>query len=219
MSIRGKDIPLQFSPEAELESGLSVPPTESELATFPVLASGARWAYKVFRSIFSQDPSSLLPTDAQLRSRIPPDLPKVLELFKWHHPNIGQYASETDCFRQLAKVCVTGSRFDYEPTEPSNTHWSHWESVLDEKNLCDVEIAKKKRKITSEENWALRQVWQELGERASIHEVMSTIKNRYGFTVKKDQAEWIKTRVYIPSSVRKMIEDLLKHGPPDQMTQ
>ena len=54
------------------------------------------------------------------------DVLRVLD--DWHHPDlvIGEVPSQTETFRQLAAVAVTGDAARHDTTEVPNTHWSNW---------------------------------------------------------------------------------------------
>jgi hypothetical protein len=70
----------------------------------------------------------LIATEKEIRERIPTDIPKILELHEWHHPNLvkGDLPSENETFKQIAKVIETGSADFYKPTHKPNTHWMNW---------------------------------------------------------------------------------------------
>ncbi|MGQ9897741.1 MAG: DUF7003 family protein [Acidobacteriota bacterium] len=93
------------------------------------LTYGRRWTdYELLRWLVAGHRNDLLATEVELRARVPTDLPKVLTLDTWRHPDLGSGAlpgtSETFC--QLAEVLATGNVTRYCPTEPPNTHWSCW---------------------------------------------------------------------------------------------
>jgi hypothetical protein len=70
----------------------------------------------------------LLADEAELRRRIPADLPEVLRLDDWHHPDpiAGPPPSHSETFRQIADVLTSGDIALYAPSMPPNTHWSNW---------------------------------------------------------------------------------------------
>ena len=75
----------------------------------------------------------LLASEKELRQWIPADLPLILRLDEWHHPDVQtQYVLKTGTpgmsatFQMLADVLVTGDPSRYQPIEPSNTHWLNW---------------------------------------------------------------------------------------------
>src|SRR5260370_41665061 len=69
-----------------------------------------------------------LASEEELRARIPSDLPRLLMLDEWHHPDLinGEKPSDSQTFQQLAEALVEGDAGCYAPSLPPNTHWSHW---------------------------------------------------------------------------------------------
>ncbi|MCZ7438766.1 hypothetical protein O7598_20305 [Micromonospora sp. WMMC241] len=82
----------------------------------------------VLRRLVPRHRGLLLADERELRHRIPPDVPEVLRLDHWHHPDPaeGQRPSESEAFRQIADVLATGDIRRYAPSLPPNTHWSRW---------------------------------------------------------------------------------------------
>ncbi|MET7402653.1 hypothetical protein ABZS66_55155 [Dactylosporangium sp. NPDC005572] len=82
----------------------------------------------VLRRLVPEHRELLLADETELRRRIPPDLPELLRLDEWHHPDLAGSTrpSESPTFRQLAEVLTTGDLTRYAPTAPPNTHWSNW---------------------------------------------------------------------------------------------
>jgi hypothetical protein len=70
----------------------------------------------------------VLATPEERRSLVPPDLVELLVLDEWTHPDRlnDELPSDTETFRQLATVAVTGNVDAYRPTTPPNIHWSNW---------------------------------------------------------------------------------------------
>jgi hypothetical protein len=60
--------------------------------------------------------------------RIPSDIPKIIELDNWFHPDIAndELPSENETFIQIAKVLETGNAEYYKPTHMPNTNWANW---------------------------------------------------------------------------------------------
>ncbi|MGW6915855.1 DUF7003 family protein [Kitasatospora sp. NPDC054939] len=83
---------------------------------------------EVFRRLVPEHRALLLADEAELRSRIPADLPVLLRLDAWHQPD--DFAetppSEHEGFRMIAEVLDSGDPTRYRPTVPANTHWPHW---------------------------------------------------------------------------------------------
>lgn len=67
-------------------------------------------------------------TRAEIAKKLPADLPEIFTMAAWHHPDLagGELPGETETFRQLAKVLVTGNVSHYRPSLLPNTHWLNW---------------------------------------------------------------------------------------------
>jgi hypothetical protein len=96
--------------------------------TIDVAAEPGEEMVDVLRRLVPMHRDLLLADEGELRRRIPVDLPEVLRLEQWHHPNIadGRRPSESEAFRQIADVLATGDLRRYAPTRLPNTHWSNW---------------------------------------------------------------------------------------------
>jgi hypothetical protein len=70
----------------------------------------------------------LFATENELRRRIPLDVPLLLRLDAWYHPNLleGEIPSHAETFQLLADVLTTGDPSLYSPRKIPNTHWTHW---------------------------------------------------------------------------------------------
>nr|WP_167666528.1 hypothetical protein [Micromonospora narathiwatensis] len=82
----------------------------------------------VLRQLVPRHRELLLADEGELRRRIPADLPEVLRLDQWNHPDVasGLRPSESETFQQIADVLATGDVSRYAPSLPPNTHWSNW---------------------------------------------------------------------------------------------
>ncbi|HVE56051.1 MAG TPA: hypothetical protein VNB22_04430, partial [Pyrinomonadaceae bacterium] len=82
----------------------------------------------LMRSLLPEYREQLLATEEELRERIPEDLPLILRLDEWNHPDLAadQLPSESKTFRMIADVLITGDASLYQPTEEPNTHWKNW---------------------------------------------------------------------------------------------
>jgi hypothetical protein len=67
-------------------------------------------------------------TEKEIRDRIPTDIPKVIELAEWNHPDCAdsELPSKNETFKQIAKVLETGQKEFYKPTKKPNNHWKNW---------------------------------------------------------------------------------------------
>ncbi|EWM64142.1 MULTISPECIES: DUF7003 family protein [Micromonospora] len=82
----------------------------------------------VLRRLVPRHRELLLADEEELRRRIRVDIPEVLRLDQWNHPDLagGLRPSESETFRQIADVLTTGDLRRYAPSLPPNTHWSNW---------------------------------------------------------------------------------------------
>ncbi len=81
---------------------------------------------RVLRLLVPEHRELLLADEAELRRRIPADLPEVLRLDEWQHPDGQEPPSGSETFRQVAEVLATGDLRRYSPSGAPNTHWSNW---------------------------------------------------------------------------------------------
>lgn len=77
-------------------------------------------------------------TEQEIRHCLPTGLPLLMEIDKWHqrpyhyYPAIGDKQPEGskpssyETFQLIAEVLETGDPSRYQPTLPTNTHWSNW---------------------------------------------------------------------------------------------
>jgi hypothetical protein len=70
----------------------------------------------------------LVATDEEISTKIPYNLPKILTLQDWNHPDLvnGEMPSNCETFIQIAKLLETGEAKSYSPTKAPNTHWGNW---------------------------------------------------------------------------------------------
>ncbi|MBV1849973.1 DUF7003 family protein [Catellatospora tritici] len=104
-------------------------PIEVRGQRVPVPARVGDLLEDVFRLLVPEHRDLLLADDAELRRRIPAELPRFLVLEEWWHREPDRYdqlPSETETFRQLAEVLATGDPTRYRPSAAPNTHWSNW---------------------------------------------------------------------------------------------
>ncbi len=121
LRIRGTIIPIDISPAA--------------LATKEIIPEmdGHMSASDLLRILDSDYRELLLATEEELRRRIPPDLPLILRLNEWRHPDeiptsrfdsrfgSDQLSGFTRTFQMLANVLVSGDPSLYQPVEEPNT--------------------------------------------------------------------------------------------------
>lgn len=114
--IRDMCVPLNFSEPAFAKKGIQLEEPQYITTT------------ELLRSLVPEYRESLLATEEELRERVPNNLPLILQLDEWHHPDLadGELPSQSRTFQMIADVLVTGDAAKYRPTEEPNTHWSNW---------------------------------------------------------------------------------------------
>ena len=118
LRVRGELIPYDVSAEKLLEKDIGEDKWDSDGVTITELV----------RSLVPEHHALLLATEQELRQRLPSDLPLVLRLDEWHHPDLieDELPSGNQAFQMIADVLVSGDPARYRPTLPPNTHWSNW---------------------------------------------------------------------------------------------
>lgn len=114
--VRGQVVPVDLSDSALASK--EIDPVEDDLRT----------GEELMRSLLPEYRDMLLATEEELRQRIPIDLPLILRLEEWHHPDLvnDEKPSDSRTFQMIADVLVSGDPALYQPTEAPNTHWSNW---------------------------------------------------------------------------------------------
>ncbi len=85
-------------------------------------------AFELMRALVPEHREQLLATDEELQARLPRDLPRLLQLDEWNHPDIsdGDMPGEHPTFKMIAQVLEAGDPSLYRPRRKPNTHWSNW---------------------------------------------------------------------------------------------
>jgi hypothetical protein len=66
-------------------------------------------------------------TDAEVRRRLPADLPQLLRLEEWNQPDLFEMPpSQSETYQLIAVVLESLAPTRYRPTLAPNTHWSNW---------------------------------------------------------------------------------------------
>jgi hypothetical protein len=93
----------------------------------PVQAPAGEYFAEVVRELVPEHRDLLLADESELRALVPPELPEILRLEAWRHPDVlVERPSREEVFQLLAKVLDTGDVHQYRPTQTPNTHWSNW---------------------------------------------------------------------------------------------
>lgn len=84
--------------------------------------------YQLLRALTAEFRDRLLATEDEIRKFIPPDLPEILRLEEWFHPDLceGEIPSGSETFQQLAEMLEAGDVGVFRPTAEPNTHWTNW---------------------------------------------------------------------------------------------
>lgn len=114
--IRGKEIKINHSPSYYASK-------EIELEQSPKIK-----VWEFLRGIVPEYRSDLLATEEEIRSRIPRDIPLILTLDEWNHPDLvnGETPGGNETFQMIAEVLEKGNAQLYKPTQKPNTHWKNW---------------------------------------------------------------------------------------------
>lgn len=85
-------------------------------------------AFEFLRLLDELHHDKLIATDNEIRERVSSDIPKIMELRNWFHPDVinDELPSKNETFIQIAKVLETGNIEYYKPTQKPNTHWVNW---------------------------------------------------------------------------------------------
>lgn len=84
--------------------------------------------YEILRGLLPAYRADLLATDEELCEAFPQQLPKLLQLDEWYHPDIigEELPSGNETFQLIAAVLAAGDAGLYQPTRAANNHWRHW---------------------------------------------------------------------------------------------
>ncbi|SFW34707.1 DUF7003 family protein [Chitinophaga sancti] len=84
--------------------------------------------YEFLRASLPELKDELLSTEEELRNSFNQDLPLLLRLDEWCHPDLveEEIPSKNETFRMIAALLETGDVSLYQPTKEPNNHWSNW---------------------------------------------------------------------------------------------
>lgn len=85
-------------------------------------------AFEFLRMLDRLHHGRLVATETEIRERIPNDIPRILELHEWYHPDVanGELPSQNETFKQIAEVLESGNPGFFRPSRNANTHWINW---------------------------------------------------------------------------------------------
>lgn len=98
-----------------------------EKQAIPLLEAQASGT-QLLRSLAPKYRNLFFATERELRRRIPFDLPCLISISEWNHPDLAgdELPSANETFQQIARALCNLDPTAYSPSEPPNTHWSHW---------------------------------------------------------------------------------------------
>jgi hypothetical protein len=127
IQIRDKVVPINRDPGLFKAKGIALVETPRITAA------------DLLRSLIPEYREILLATEEELRDRLPADLPLILRLNEWYHPEViaydawynpdvtaDQFPSGNSTFQMVADVLVSGNAELYQPADKPNMHWSNW---------------------------------------------------------------------------------------------
>ncbi len=80
-----------------------------------------------FRRLVPAHRDLLFGDDADVGRRLPADLPQLLQLEEWNHPDLFEMPpSQSETYQLIAVVMESLAPTRYRPTLAQNTHWSNW---------------------------------------------------------------------------------------------
>jgi hypothetical protein len=116
LMIRGQRVPVDLRPQRLAAKGIIL--IEPPKIDPPAL----------LRSLVPEHRKLLFCTSDELKQRNHHEIPTVLVLDEWNHPDIcgEELPSQSEAFQMLGTVIETGRLDEYQPTHPANTHWRNW---------------------------------------------------------------------------------------------
>jgi len=85
----------------------------------------------LLRYLLADNPSVISATDDDVRTQLPPGLPKLLTLDRFHFKSIYDELKPPimqETYQLLTKVLINQDPSLWQPEEEPNNHWSNWES-------------------------------------------------------------------------------------------
>ncbi|WP_306640166.1 DUF7003 family protein [Sanyastnella coralliicola] len=116
MLLRGKELSINHNREFYSNKGIDL------------VEENRIFVWEFMRGLVPEWNNELEATEQELNAKIPVDLPKILELTEWFHPDCAgmELPSQNETFVQIARVLETGKTEFYRPTKKPNNHWSNW---------------------------------------------------------------------------------------------
>ena len=116
MTLREKEIPVNHNRDFYLKKGIEL---KEENKIF---------IWEFLRGLVPERNHDFFATEKEIRERVPADLPRIMELTEWNHPDCAasELPGNNETFKQIARVLETGQTKHYKPTNAPNNHWKNW---------------------------------------------------------------------------------------------
>jgi hypothetical protein len=124
VTIRGCVVSINQNPDEYKKRGIDISDYENPNRLIDYRSLVCYWA--------DTQPDALLATDAELRTCLPPNLPRLMQIDTWHHktylPQYGQgmAPSTYETYRMVAEVLVSQDPTRWKPTLIPNNGWRNW---------------------------------------------------------------------------------------------
>lgn len=85
----------------------------------------------LIRYLYETNPSVIQSTEVDIRTQLPPHIPRIMTLDKFHYTSCYDEdipPSKQELFQLIAKVLVLKDSTFWKPRKKPNNHWSNWES-------------------------------------------------------------------------------------------
>lgn len=116
MRIRGNIVPITTDPSAYAAAGI-------ELSDPPWIKG-----HELLRLIAPKYRRWFFASEDEISERIGGQLPLLLRLYEWHHPDVeaGELPADSESFQMIAKTIAANDPTLYRPHMLPNTHWRNW---------------------------------------------------------------------------------------------
>lgn len=118
IKVRNSLVTYDVSPEALQQRGIGKSQIDGPKITI----------VELMRTLVPEHHTLLLATEEELNQVLEVEVPLILRLDEWHHPDLveGERPSQNEAFQMIANILVSGDPTLYKPTLPPNTHWKNW---------------------------------------------------------------------------------------------
>lgn len=84
--------------------------------------------YELLRLLVPAHRRLFFATESEIASRIGRNMPLLIRLDEWHHPDneAGETPADSESFQMIAEAIAANDPKLYQPAVSPNTHWVHW---------------------------------------------------------------------------------------------